>query len=222
MKRSSTRQGGAFTLIELLVVIAIIAILAGILLPALSQAKAKAQRADCVNRLKQVCVAFRMWAGDYGDKYPWQVSLENGGTQDSPDWVENFRVCSNELSTPKILVCPSDKARNAQDNWLSLVGDTDVTYFYGADAEEKKPMTMLSGDSNVYGGGGGLDPTWNTYMGTSIDATWEDTLHVRRGNIGLSDGSVQLMTTSDLREQIAVVLAAGNTNVTFAKPRGIL
>jgi len=81
MKRNSNssvlgvRPG--FTLIELLVVIAIIAILAAMLLPALSKAKEKAQRMQCLNTLKQYGIAAQMYAGDFGDKVP--SDYWNGG-----------------------------------------------------------------------------------------------------------------------------------------------
>jgi len=67
-----------FTLVELLVVIAVIGVLAGMLLPALAKAKAKANRMKCANNLRQIHTAFMMFSGDYDGRLPWTLTHEQG------------------------------------------------------------------------------------------------------------------------------------------------
>lgn len=223
------RQKNAFTLIELLVVIAIIAVLASMLLTAISSSKAKAKQIACVNNLKQTALALKIWAVDHADKLPWNLAAPEGSGADPADWTDHFRVCSNELSTPNILYCSTDLwidsgqklRKRAATNWVSASGDANISYFFSPSASENYPQTILLGDRNVTGGTGGLDPRWSRFLETSIDAAWDKTMHARRGNLALVDGSVQQTKTATLRAQITTAFGLGFTNVVFSKPRGI-
>ena len=199
--RLSNQKNHAWTLIELLVVIAVLAIMFALIdFGPPPSAKRKAQRIQCVNNLKQIGLSYRIWAGDHDDKYPMEISVTNGGTMGLADgrnaWI-NFSVMSNELSTPKLLYCPADNDHVRATNFTTDFNNSKISYFVGLDADQNNPQMLLSGDDNFSIGG---VPVKSDLLELSTNApiSWTAARHKFVGNIGLADGSVQMVSNSGL------------------------
>jgi prepilin-type processing-associated H-X9-DG protein len=189
--RIANRQTAALTRVEVLVVISILAILAIIVvLPAYRAAGSNAKKINCVNNLKQVGLAFRIWAGDNSDNFPMLVSVRNGGAMElaTNTWI-SFVVMSNELTTPKILHCPADESRFAATNFQAGFNNENVSYFVGLDANTNSSNILLSGDANfsinsVPVKSGLLELCTNALI------AWTSGRHYLKCNIVMADGSV--------------------------------
>lgn len=198
----SSRTHHALTLIEVLFVIASLALLVLVVLVGAQSAKNKAARIDCANNLKQVALSFRFWNGANNDLLRRDAAGVDGSTLDSAAgggaWLR-FLVMSNELGTPKTLICQADTRRPAVA-WSSLA-NSNVSYFVGLDTDQTHPNSLLVGDSNLEVDGktvtSGLLNLW-----TNSAVGWTAERHKRQGNVALADGSVQQFSNAKFREAL--------------------
>ena len=142
------KKSRGFTLIELLVVIAIIAILAGMLLPALQQARERARRINCASNLKQIGTAMKLYSSSFNDKLPGGPARQ-GATVGSildgygANGLEILR--SNDFLTDyAVFICPSSTTSAG-------TGTARLTYDGTANASYGFVGGMIEGDSSIYG-----------------------------------------------------------------------
>jgi prepilin-type N-terminal cleavage/methylation domain-containing protein len=225
MKQSTPPRRRAFVLIELMIVLLVLALAAALLLPALAQAKSKAQRISCVNNLKQISIAYRIWEADNGDLTPAAQTARKGGWADclaKPDqgalcWT-NFAIMANELGqSPKLLNCPSDERQPAANFARDFKDNSHLSYFVGVSASDLFPLSIQSGDRNL---GPGADPGpdygYSPASGKGNDVAvatdttlnpvcWSLKMHSNgnpagAGNISLGDGSAQQVSSASFSQ----------------------
>lgn len=224
--RMPNQRTAALTLVEVLVIIAVLFVLAASFLPRFARVKGHSE-SQCVNNLKELGLAYHVWANDHNGKFPMQVSVTNGGTKEltahgKNPWVV-FQVMSNYIVNPKILLCPGDKDHFAASNSWTGFSAKNVSYFVGLDAGTNRPKMFLCGDDNFAIGGvlmkSGLFelPTNAPVAWTSArhddsykPNLWTPTRHIFLGNIGFADGSVMETTATVLRQILVQTGVATN------------
>jgi prepilin-type processing-associated H-X9-DG protein len=193
------------------------------LLPGLTPRRnhGSAARIKCANNLKQVALAYRVFADDNDGKFPFLVVNSLAYGEVTQTWL-HFQAMSNELATARILICAADRERlndrmddfgmNPLTNALSLSskGNRAVSYTASLDADTNLLNTILSSDRHLLTTSANLHGRLFLARSNVTTTAWTPSLHNGAGNYALSDGSVQQMTSSGLTAQVRMQEIATN------------
>ena len=221
MQSTPIHKSEAFTLLELTVVIFVVFVVVLFVMSQTHPVHSKAQRISCINNLKQIGTAYRIWANDNVGLFPAEQSVGKGGwreiltnaNQGFLCWT-NYVLMSNELGeSPKILICPSDQRQPA--DIFTNFSNTNLSYFVGVSSDDNYPQSILSGDRNLAPGTApSNDYGFSSKTGLGNDVAiqtnsksdpicWSLKIHSYDpkgvGNILLGDGSAQQVTSGNFR-----------------------
>jgi prepilin-type processing-associated H-X9-DG protein len=226
-RRSSLR---AATWIGVLVVVLVLLFLVGLFAPTTSTRNSRLEnRIRCVNNLRKLGLALRLFATDNEGQFPWRIPIEKGGSleelADEGRIWRHFQVMSNELSTPLIVQCRSDTnipshvdlrwmygAPPTNDSKLRQFSHNDhVSYFLTTGFLEKDANRILAGDRNLTRNGVSVRGRIQTASHDRFDFT-KPGHHEGGGNLLFTDGSVQQVLSPKAARVFTAGLAPIGTN----------
>ncbi|MBL7223256.1 MAG: prepilin-type N-terminal cleavage/methylation domain-containing protein [Candidatus Brocadiae bacterium] len=196
------KKRNGFTLIELLVVIAIIAILAGMLLPALARAREEARRIRCRNNLNQLAKGFATYLNEHGDNRFYPCPLGRGtdpGDYNGAEWLASLYWCGT-IPDPGVFVCPSSPDTN--DNGDDI-GTHKATGDFGSQTVSYAGMHYRS-QTNATGNPiqGAIRDDFPPNMPMGCDDTQGAINHGEKNNGGMAilffDSHVEFKTNTEL------------------------
>jgi type II secretory pathway pseudopilin PulG len=214
-KRSSTKsRSRAFTRLELVAAAATLGMLGLLVLPLLGNTSMRSNQTSCLNNLRQIGVAFQAWGNDYGDRRPWQVPMQEGGSSSHPfrnNAFLHYTFLSNHIS-PQLLIDPAetDPSKRTATDWnlspggfLSLKNNA-LSYMFSTHTYLAEATDILSSDRNVqfagssgcsYGGGLQVQS-----LGVGVNFRgWTNGPHGIGGNVLVNDGHVEYATQGRLK-----------------------
>lgn len=199
--RNQRKRG--LTLVELCIVIVVITgfALFCVLQPDRNY-KDRVLRFQCINNLKQTGLAFDTWASDHAEKFPMEISQTNGGTMEfasGPNEWRHFQIMSNELLTPRMVICPADTNRMSATNF-TFFNNSNLSFFINLDYSQPNPHAIWSGDRNLTNSTPIRDGILE--LTTNQPTAWTTEVHGKKGNFLLFDGSVQQVNQADVRSAL--------------------
>lgn len=237
IQRLTHRRG--FTRGDLVVVIALVVVVGGVFANTLMfpSLRSRPDTLVCQANLGQIGRGYQLWAADHGDRNPFLVSSNEGGLRGvylaNNSWYQ-FAWISNQLGSPKVLVCPADTnttrvakdfSRRPDGGFLNAnYQNNAISYFIGMHAQFY-PRSILGGDRNISGGTPSSGCSY-AMLGalTSLEgrsgslATWRSDIHAQKGHLLFNDGAVEEVNTIGLRASLLVPETDfGSIHVLFPK-----